>query len=82
MSIDRFESRFKNRSDLMDQITPSKVSGAALTSLASIPSGAGVVPTANLPTFTGIPGNIQVFTSNGTWTKPAGISTVYALISL
>ena len=29
--------------------TASKVSGAALTSLASIPSGAGVIPAANLP---------------------------------
>lgn len=30
--------------------TAGKVSGAALTSLASIPSGAGVIPSANLPT--------------------------------
>jgi hypothetical protein len=28
-----------------------KISGAALTSLSSIPSGAGVIPTANLPTI-------------------------------
>jgi len=31
--------------------TAGKVSGAALTSLASIPSGAGVIPVANLPAF-------------------------------
>lgn len=30
--------------------TAGKVSGAALTSLASIPAGAGVIPTANIPT--------------------------------
>ncbi len=29
------------------------------------------------PTSGSIPTNIQVFTSNGTWTKPAGVSTVY-----
>ncbi len=32
--------------------TAGKVSGAALTSLASIPSGAGIIPSANLPTVT------------------------------
>lgn len=31
--------------------TAGKVSGAALTSLSSIPSGAGVIPVANLPSF-------------------------------
>lgn len=31
--------------------TAGKVSGSALTSLASIPSGAGVIPVANLPAF-------------------------------
>ena len=30
--------------------TASKVSGAALTSLASIPAGAGVIPSVNIPT--------------------------------
>jgi hypothetical protein len=35
MSIDRFESRFKNRSDLMDQITPNNVVQANV----SVPAG-------------------------------------------
>jgi hypothetical protein len=36
----------------LNQITTaSKVSGTALTGLASIPSGAGVIPSANVPTF-------------------------------
>ena len=43
--------------------TAGKVSGAALTSLASIPAGAGVIPTANLPT-------VIVF-KNGDTTKDA-----------
>jgi len=33
--------------------TAGKVSGAALTSLASVPSGAGVIPTANIPSIDG-----------------------------
>lgn len=36
-------------SKLAQITTASKVSGAALTSLASIPSGAGVIPSANVP---------------------------------
>ena len=48
--------------------TASKVSGAALTSLASIPAGAGVIPEANLPVVavTGKTGNFTK--SNGTTT--------------
>ncbi len=39
----------------LNQITTaSKVSGAALTSLASIPAGAGVIPSANLPSSGGL----------------------------
>lgn len=38
-------------SKLAQITTASKISGAALTSLASIPSGAGIIPTANLPSF-------------------------------
>lgn len=40
--------------------TASKVSGAALTSLASIPAGAGVIPSANLPAS----GGLQMMGSN------------------
>jgi len=38
-------------SKLAQITTAGKVSGAALTSLSSIPSGAGTIPTANLPTI-------------------------------
>lgn len=38
-------------SKLAQITTASKVSGAALTSLTSVPSGAGALPTANLPTI-------------------------------
>lgn len=34
-------------------VTASKVSGAAITSLASVPSGAGVIPLVNIPTIPG-----------------------------
>lgn len=37
--------------------------------------GPGVNPTWASTTW--VPTNIQVFTANGTWTKPAGVSTVY-----
>ena len=37
----------------------------------------GYLPNAML---TAIPKNIQVFTSTGTWTKPAGVSTVYVKV--
>lgn len=57
--------------------TASKVHGTAITGLASLPSGAGVIPSANLPTAGWIPNNIQVFTISGTWTKPSNVSTVY-----
>lgn len=38
-------------SKLAQITTASKVSGTAITGLASIPSGAGIIPTANLPTL-------------------------------
>lgn len=50
--------------------TASKVSGTALTLLANIPAGAGVIPNANLPAFSAS-ADIQTFTASGTWTKPA-----------
>lgn len=50
------------------------LSGANFTSLASIPSGAGIIPVANLPT--GTTGR-QVFTSSGTFVAPTGITKVY-----
>lgn len=120
-------------------ITTNKVSGTAIGNLASIPSGAGLIPFANLslvsipnssllpltlsswvdgsamrniqsmpsmagqlsyysivsslasgslPSFNGVDKfvgvtpssvfkNVQSFTASGTWTKPAGVSTVY-----
>lgn len=36
-------------------------------------------PTSNF-TPNWVPNNIQIFTSNGTWTKPAGVSSVYVRI--
>ena len=58
--------------------TAGKVSGAALTSLASIPSGAGIVPTANLATGTA---NSSVFLrGDGTWTS-SGLGTGVATIN-
>ena len=46
--------------------TAGKVSGAALTSLSSIPSGAGVVPVANLGT--GTPDGTKFLKDDGTFT--------------
>lgn len=47
--------------------TASKVSGAALTSLSSIPSGAGTIPSANLPAQVGI-GTIDTVSDDSTTT--------------
>lgn len=47
--------------------TAGKVSGAALTSLASIPSGAGIIPSANLPAVVGI-GTIDTVADDSTIT--------------
>lgn len=55
--------------------TASKVSGTAITGLASLPAGAGVIPTANLPTLN--PHGVQVFTSSNTFTAPTSITKVY-----
>lgn len=70
--------------------TAGKVSGAALTSLSSTPSGAGIIPVANLGSGTpsastilkgdgiwGYSSNVQVFTASGTFTAPSGITKVY-----
>lgn len=58
------------------------INGANFTNLTSIPSGAGIIPQANLPALTQnfVPNNIQVFTGNGTWTKPVGVSTAYVKV--
>lgn len=48
--------------------TASKVSGAAITSLTSVPSGAGVIPGANLGT-----GQVQFIFGNGVTTITTGI---------
>lgn len=50
--------------------TASKVSGAALTSLSSIPSGAGVIPSANLPST--VPSGIICMWSGTIATIPSG----------
>lgn len=60
------------------QITTAlKVSGAALTSLASIPAGAGLIPTANLPA-----GSVTIgFTTNGgTQTISHGLGKIPSVI--
>lgn len=70
--------------------------GSHLKNLASTPSLAGVLPIANIATGTPdgtkfvrddgtlqavsaqwVPTHIQLFTSSGTWTHPAGVSKVY-----
>ena len=59
--------------------TAGKVSGAALTSLSSIPSGAGVVPVANLAT--GTPDGTKFVRDDGTLAVPAtGAASVNAAI--
>lgn len=59
------------------KLADASVDGSKLTGLANIVSGAGVIPSANLPTANWVPNNIQVFTSTGTWPKPDGISNVF-----
>lgn len=62
--------------------TAAKVSGTALTGLASIPAGAGVIPTANCPTIdtllpsqTGNSGKTLITNgSTGSWGYPAGLT--------
>lgn len=67
-------------SKLANITTAGMVSGAALTSLSSIPSGAGIIPIANLPSLNFGFNNIQVFLASGTWTQPAGITSAYVKI--
>lgn len=72
--------------------TAGKVSGAAITSISSVPSGAGLLPTANLGSGTATGSTFlrgdqtwatlnsatsQIFVSSGTFTAPAGIIKVY-----
>lgn len=62
-------------SKLSQITTASKVHGSSITGLASIPAGAGLIPTANLPTLN--PHGVEVFTSSGTFTAPTDITKVY-----
>ena len=65
----------------LDQITTaSKVSGAALIALASIPSGAGQVPVANLGTGTGSSSNY--LRGDGAWSPVTGTSSDYSVTPL
>lgn len=50
--------------------TAGKVAGDALTSLANIPAGAGVIPSANLPTIASVP--TGAITAYGGATAPTG----------
>lgn len=70
--------------------TASKVHGTSITGLPSLPSGAGIVPVANLGSGTPTAAKVllgdgswgtlarnQLFTSSGTFTGPTGITKVY-----
>ena len=71
--------------NLAQVTTASKISGAAITSLASLPSGAGVIPIANLAT--GTPDGTKFVRDDGTLAVPpgsggAGTGNGYAVSSL
>jgi hypothetical protein len=65
-------------SKLSQITTASKVSGAALTSLASIPSGAGIIPIANLAT--GTPDGTKFIRDDGTLVAPTSGGSVNAAV--
>jgi hypothetical protein len=58
--------------------TANKVSGAALTSLGSIPAGAGVIPAANVPASSGTIGvrTYDLATASGTQTIAHGLGRI------
>lgn len=61
--------------------TAGKVSGAALTSLSSIPSGAGIIPSANLPAATG--GTLGSFKNlAGVWASNSTVTYTATVIVL
>lgn len=67
------------------QITDaSKVSGTALTGLASIPSGAGIIPTANIGPLLSTANilNYGTNTSASTTVSPANLKIAYGLLSM
>lgn len=66
-------------SKLSQITTASKVSGAAITSLSSVPSGAGVLPTANLGS--GSPDSTTFLRGDQTWAVPAGSGAGTASLS-
>ncbi len=64
----------------LNQITSANtVSGLALTGLASIPVGAGIVPVANLGS--GTPSSANFLRGDGTYAVPSGLSTGVATIN-
>ena len=66
---------------LPSSISVSNVSGngSGLTSLNASNLSSGTVPTARLPSL-GLSGG-EFFTANGTWTCPAGVTTIFAIIT-
>lgn len=67
-------------SKLLTISTAGKVSGAALTSLSSTPSGAGIMPIANLAT--GTPTGSKFIRDDGVLAVPAGGGTVQSVTGL
>ena len=57
---------------LAQLVTAAKVHGTSLTGLASIPSGAGIIPTANLPAAAAIPAGVICMWSGTIATVPSG----------